>query len=95
MASARSEALREAVALDGAPEHRVEGLTDLRSEIALDLIDLGEFSEGPTAVRAEVVHTGHPIGGHRGGLLLGILAAVALDLHDEMKKVIVSVAVID
>ena len=42
-----------------------------------------------------MVHAGHPVGVHRGFLLLRILAPVALDLDDEMQQVVVAVAVID
>ena len=78
----------------GGLDHLVEFAFDLGLEISLDLIDLGELGERPAAVGAEMVHAGHPVGVHRGFLLLRILAAVALDLDDEMQQVIGAVAVI-
>ena len=75
-------------------DHLVELAFDLGFEVGLDLVDLGELGEGPAAVGAEVVHAGHPVGFHGGLLLLGILAAVALDLDDQVQQVVVAVAVI-
>jgi hypothetical protein len=43
-------------------EHFVEFAFDLGLEIGFDLIDLGEFSKGPTAIGFEVVDAWHPIG---------------------------------
>ena len=67
-------------------DHLVELAFDLGLEVGLDLVDLGELGEGPAAVGAEMVHAGHPVGVHRGLLLLGVLAPVALDLDDEVQR---------
>ena len=75
-------------------DHLVELAFDLRLEVGFDLIDLGELGERPAAVRARVVHAGHPVGFHRGFLLLGVFAAVAFDLDDQMEEVVVAVAVV-
>ena len=74
--------------------HLVEFAFDLGLEIGLDLIDLGELGERPAAIRAEMVHARHPVGVHRGFLLLRVLAAVALDLDHEMQQVVVAVPVV-
>ena len=75
-------------------DHLVELAFDLGLEIGLDLIDLGELGERPAAIGAEMVHAGHPVGLHRGFLLLRVLAPVALDLDHEMQQVIGAVTVI-
>ena len=41
-----------------------------------------------------MVHARHPVRFHRGLLLLGVLAAVALDLHDEVEQVVLAVLVL-
>ncbi len=78
----------------GGRDHLVELAFDLGLEVGLDLIDLGELGERPAAIGAEMVHARHPVGVHRGFLLLRVLAPVALDLDDEMQQVIGAVAVI-
>ena len=42
-----------------------------------------------------MIHTGHPVLVHRRLLLLGVLAAVALDLDDEVERVLPAPAVVD
>ena len=54
---------------------------------ALDRVDGRELGEGPAAEVPEVVDARHPIGVHRVGLVLGVLAAKALDLDDEVQRV--------
>src|SRR6267143_5572345 len=39
----------------GPDDHRVEVALDLRLEVGVDLVDLGQLGEGPAAERAEVV----------------------------------------
>ena len=41
-----------------------------------------------------LIHAGHPVGVHRGLLLLRVLAPVALDLDDQVQQVVVAVAVV-
>ena len=69
-------------------------LRHLRLEVGFDLVDLGQLGEGPAAEGAEVVDGGHPVGVHRGLLLLRVLAPVALDLDDEVQQVVVAVPVV-
>ena len=76
-------------------DHLVELAFDLGLEVGLDLVDLGELGERPAAVAAEMVHAGHPVGVHRGLLLLRVLAPVALDLDDQVQQVVGAVAVVD
>ena len=78
----------------GGLDHLVELAFDLGLEVGLDLIDLGELGERPAAIGAEMVHAGHPVGVHRGFLLLRVLAPVALDLDHEMQRIVGTVAVI-
>src|SRR5205823_14618131 len=54
-----------------------------------------EFGEAPASVGGKVVHTGNPIGFHRGLLFLCIFAPIAFDLDDEVKQVFFATTVID
>src|SRR3990172_10513810 len=54
----------------GPADHLVEGARHLRLEVGFDLIHLRQLGERPAAERAEVVDGGHPVGVHRGLLLL-------------------------
>ena len=47
-----------------------------------------ELGEGPAAEAAEVVDAGHPQVAHRFGLGLGVLAAIALDLEDQVERLV-------
>ncbi len=75
-------------------DHLVEFGFDLGLEVGLDLIDLGEFGEGPAAILAMVVHARHPVGLHRGFLLLGVFAPIAFDLDNQVQQVIFAVPVV-
>jgi hypothetical protein len=79
---------------DDGLDHLVELTFDLGLEGGFDLVDIAEFREGPATVGAEVVHAGDPVGVHRGLLVLGILAPVALDLDNEVQRVVVAMAII-
>ncbi|MNT85865.1 hypothetical protein D3C72_2260840 [compost metagenome] len=41
-----------------------------------------------------MVHSGHPVVLHGEFLFLGILAAISLDLHDEMQEIVLAAAII-
>jgi hypothetical protein len=43
-------------------------------------------------MRAEVVHTGHPVSLHRRSLLLRIQSSVAFDFNHEVEQVVIDVA---
>jgi hypothetical protein len=64
---------------------------DQRIEPRWDRVDVGGLGKGPTTVSADIVDPGHPIGVHRGRLLLGVLAAIALDLDDQIQRIVMSV----
>lgn len=73
--------------------HAVKFRFDLFGEVGLHLEYIGELGKGPATVLLEVVHAGHPVGVHGGFFLLGVFAAIALDLDNELKQVILAAAV--
>ena len=76
------------------PDHLVELALDLFLEIRLDLIDVRELGERPAAVPAGMIHTGHPVGFHGGFLLFRVFAAIAFDLDDEVKEIVIAKPII-
>src|SRR5918996_3362616 len=60
-------------------------------ELRFNLEDFGKFGEGPAAVDAQVVDTGHPVGLHSGLLFLRVLPPVAFDLHHQAQRVLAAV----
>src|SRR5690606_17339608 len=74
--------------------HLVELRLDLFREVILHFVHVTEFGKGPTTMGAEVIHAGNPVGVHGGLLFLGVLAPVALDLDDQVQRVVLAVAVV-
>jgi len=70
----------------------LEVLFDLSCKISLDLIVVTKLGQGPAAMRAEVVHTGHPAGLHRRSLLLRIQSPVTFDFNHEVEQGVIAVA---
>ena len=66
-------------------EHLVEFGPDPLFELRLHGVDIREFGKGPAPVTTAVVYARDPIGVHGLLLDLGILAAVALDLDDQVQ----------
>src|SRR5271165_1848958 len=94
-------AMRNLSVLRGSPKWRScrrgagDGALDQCVEVGGNGVNrLLELGEGPPAERAEIVDARHPIGVHRVRLVLGVLAAVALDLDDEVQEVVLPVSVI-
>lgn len=76
-------------------EHRFKFSGYFLLEVILHLVDVGELGEGPAAEALLIVHSGNPVGVHRGLLLLGVFLAVAFDLDDEVERVFGAMAVVD
>ncbi len=68
---------------------------DHTGKIALQGPHIREFREGPTAVAPQGVHPRDPVGLHGRGLLLRIFTPVALDLDDEIQRIVRPVTVVD
>ena len=85
------------MALSGRQVHHHE--TQTRSTSLPNAFSISNTSvnsaKGPAAEFAEVVHARHPVGLHGVGLLLGVLAAIALDLDDEVERVVMAVVDLD
>ena len=80
--------------LDRPLDHRAELRLDLGPEVGLDHVHVGELGKCPPAVAAEVVHAGHPVGVHRGLLLLRVLAPVTFDLHHQVQRIVAPLPVV-
>ena len=74
--------------------HFVELGFDLRFEVGLNLVDLGEFSERPTPVFARIVHSRHSVSVHRGLFFFGVFAEVALNFNNQMKQIVFAMPIV-
>ena len=81
--------------MGGSGNHLGETLGDLGLEVGFDFEEFGEFAESPATVDLEVIHAGDPVDLHRGLLVLGLFAAVTLDLDDQVQQVVGATAIVD
>ena len=78
------------------PSRSIHGALDQRVKIGGNRVHrFLEFGKGPAAKRPEIVDPGHPIGVHRIGLALRVLATIALDPDYEVQQIGVAMPVLD
>src|SRR5690606_6672360 len=68
----------------GLPKCRVH----LLREVLLHSEHVGKLDEGPAAEASETIDAGNPVSLHGRLLLLGVLAAITLNLHHKMQRII-------
>src|SRR5688572_14452923 len=78
--------------LDYPVHHLSERLLHPLLELRLHPVNVLQLRERPASEGSEMVDPRHPIGLRRELLLLRILAAIALDLNDEVEQVLLPMA---
>ena len=69
-------------------EHLFEADFDQIAGILLHFVDIAKLGEGPSAVSIEPVHAGNSIVLHRHFLVFCVLSTIALDLDDQLERVV-------
>ena len=69
-------------------EHFFEADFDQIAEILLHFVGVAKLGEGPTAIRIKRVHAGNPTILHRHFFVFCVLSTAALDLDDQLERVV-------
>src|SRR5690606_13155463 len=73
----------------------MEYLFNRPPDVSFHLEYVRQLHESPTAITAEPIHSGSPVPLHTSLLFFCVLAAVPLDLDNQMKWLVRSVSVVD